>query len=190
MKKALFLLILSGGILLASRVRAQVKLAGGTLTNVSSVPIVISSYISNYDVFEVYFYGVTISNDGTGLLLQTSSNGTSYDNGSGNYAWNWENFDDAQSNASDVSMEVTGDIGNATGKSLSGKVYIFSPNSSSFFPLVPGEAAFVGNGANSYAEHSVTAGVRLAQQKTQAIQFSLTTGTFTTFTYKVIGYAN
>ena len=137
---------------------------------------------------QIWLDGI-VSDDGVGLKFRTSSDGgSSYDSTSGDYArLNWTIFatggSSLSSNTTDTEFDLLQMIGNATGESFAGNVVVFNPtathktNMTGYFASSPSDAS-VYQGWFGVAQ-------RLENAIVDAVEFSLTAGTFT-FDYVVL----
>jgi hypothetical protein len=110
---------------------------------------------ASFDEYELHFNSLTVNNDAIALWLRVSQDGgASFKSGAGNYYYGVLYFNTAtgtSGSAADIKIEVFRSIGNATGKSASGVIRIFSPASNTLHKLFQTDAVVRTAGAQERA---------------------------------------
>ena len=159
-----------------------ITISTGSINTQASSSISLTSFYNKYTIVELILYGLTVSANNTTLTMRVSSNGTSFDTGSGNYMWA-EGYSNTVNQAgaaggtgSDASIQIANSLGN--GSAIPSHIHVtgYNLSSTSSNPMFMIDAA-VSNGTTSMARLT-GAGQRLAAQVTEALQFTISSGTF------------
>jgi hypothetical protein len=117
------------------------RLAFGTVTDVASLDIGISTY-TGYRALVIRLDGYVPQTGGSNLLFRTSSDGSTFDDGASDYAWGaveWGAEDTpgfAEAGDASASSVVLGDFSNAAGEHASIEVEISLPFSASLYKRI------------------------------------------------------
>jgi len=152
---------------------------GGAWEFISSAEASASSSIaftdlsSDYIKYMVAIDGLDTPNTGTNLNMRTSSNnGSSYDSGSSDYAWDGDSVDSE--------ITIAESLGGAAGVGSSFNVYIGNPSETKWTYIYPVGAFYGGVSPPNV-------GVRKSTTAVNAILFFMSSSTLTSGTFKLYG---
>lgn len=136
--------------------------------------------------------------DSTMLTMRTSTdNGSTYDSGASDYAWNMmylnqvgsENseFDQADSFIQLVGDGGTNDMGTGTNEKGSGTIWIYNPSATKY-TFINSETFFFNQDLENTATY--VAGVRLSAADVDAVQLLMNTGNIASGEFTLYGVSN
>lgn len=169
---------------------------GGALKLLASVDADSDSSVNFIDLDDTYnsyyFTGsrITTGNNNAQLRIRTSSdNGSSFDSGSGAYAYirckHLSDSDISMSNSSSAThIKAGSSIGNVARESGNFSVYLFSPSSTDYTQVYITEIEVEGAGDVTVNSGS---GRRNSAAAVDAVQFFLNSGTFTSGHFRMYG---
>lgn len=174
---------------------------GGNFTLISSATASSSATISftglssTYDSYVVMISKLAPATDSVILYMRTSTNnGSSYDSGASDYAWNSSgcsinNTWDPEGSTGDSKISLVGDqaseeLGNAAGETCAGCVWIYKPSATEYCKI-----------KFDFCYHDITTniagvyggGVRLTAADVDAIQFYMSSGNISTGDFRLYG---
>lgn len=169
---------------------AMVKLAEGTVTAASSLPIVFTSY-TDYKHIRIVITNLRATFPiGPNLLMRFSTNGgSSYDSGGSDYAYgnmvaySTNNFANGATTGSSILLEST--ISHVAGSSFCEDITIYNWQETGERTMAIGE--FIKISSTTAISLGKNGGVRLASQDTNAVAFFLSGGDIATAKYTVYG---
>lgn len=185
--------------------KAQLDASGGgwvplqtqtVTTAVSSVDFT-SGIDSTYKAYVIIVDNLNVATDGADIWVRTSTNaGVSWDSGSGNYGYAMNEIEisgsvatsNTNGSSSDTKMVLNnGPQGTATGESMSFKIIISDPASTSDYTKIYFQGVYVDNFTELNAFYG--SGARLATADVDAIQFLASSGNITAGTFTLYGLA-
>ena len=187
---------IGGGIGGSSDSHGLVKIASGTASGASTQDIVLTSATS-YRAIKFFITNLSVSVDGAGVFLRTSSNGgSSYDSGASDYQWTYTGREEAAlSQGDDADSEIqlcgvgttaaTSGVGSAAGETFNAEVTLFDQTAAVRTQVQFSCTYWDASGTASLAFIS-GGGSRLSSADVDAIQFLPSSGTFS-FSYAVYG---
>ena len=176
MKRIFFSLLLLASLRGMAQTNSVDTAFSVTVSSATSLAINFGSFYTARH-FTIFVYNIVPATSGTSLLMLTSPDGSSYDNSSGNYTWEWNNKQGySQNSPSDVSITMSGGGGlqNSTGLMTCGVIEIYNPSGSSYYQNIHWDLAVAGTG-NSIAGVA-GAGGRLNQAIIKAIRLQMSSG--------------
>lgn len=185
MKKFILSILLIGSFLLTKAQNSVDTLASGSVSSAANMSINISAF-SSFRMIEIYYYDIVPVTSGSILNMLVSADGTTYDNGSGNYSWFWgNNAGFSENSASDVLARISGGGGlpNGTGQTTDGSMTIFGPGLTVGNPKIRGDMVVPG----SPVADVDFAATRLTLQTTKGIRFQMSSGNISG-KYLIVGY--
>lgn len=168
-----------------------VFLTSGTTTNAATCDIVLTSYYNLYNVIDIIFYGLQVITNNVTLIMRVSANGTTYDAAAASYSWATGYVNTVPGvgavggSASDTSVTLANVIANTASFQVTGKITLYSPNSSALHPNATWELVVPPNGGGLARTYG--GGFRLANQVTQAIRLLTSSGNITC-NWRAYGY--
>lgn len=178
---------------------------GGALTKIStatasaSASITFTGLSSTYFLYMIRYSNLAPATDATTLLLRTSTNnGSSWDTGASDYAWNLFQADQvgAESGAADTadsSITILGiaggtdEMGSGTNEAGSGVIYIYNPSAAKY-TFVNSEGIYF-NEATELILNTV-GGYRLTTTAVNGVQLLMDSGNIASGTFTLYGVKN
>lgn len=169
-------------------------LTSGTASAVASLTIDLSSYYNVYNSIEVDIYNLQSATDNVNFTMLVSTDGTTFDNASGNYQWQYNAANASPTGAASGTNSATmiqlmgGVVGSGALASAAHSAVVKANNLSSttLLPIFKFETTFVTTGA-FLTGSGLGSGTRTATQITKALRFQFSSGNITTASYRVIG---
>lgn len=165
-------------------------LASGSAAATATMDINLSNFYNLYSFIEVRFYGVIPATNNVTLQMLVSTDGTTFDNGAGNYQWDIGftvsgTLGSGLSSTSDTSITISTGVGNTAGQQANGVIRLYNMSNASLRPAMTYEAAIPVNGGTLAIVNG--AGEREAAQITKAIRLLMSSGNITG-TWRAYGY--
>ena len=168
---------------------ADIVLLATTTASGSSVDFTLQN--ATYSSYKFVLENVGVSNDNINLWMRSSTDGgSSFDSGSSNYRYSVLGYEDSNAAATsgiNTYMQLTSansTLGNAANEHVSGVVYCFNPADTEY-------TLFGFQLANIYVSSSaswgVGSGLRQSAADVDAVQFTLSAGTFNDGRIKMYG---
>lgn len=167
----------------ASSSGALVKLASAAANNAATIDFVNGTggvvLDGTYRSYILRLTNIIPQTDGADLIFRTSTNaGSSYDSGAGNYAYIGQGANTSSNidggSAASTSILLAGNLGNASGESLSGTLNIFNPANATVYTQVGGQMTFLN--ASTLISVNDISGVRLTNADVDAVRLLMTAG--------------
>jgi len=179
----------------SSSVTAGAMTKIGTATASASASISFTGLSSTYFLYILRFSDLQPATDATTLLFRTSTdNGSTYDSGASDYAWNSIGTNDGgtfdpEGSAGDTKISLIGDqsseeMGSGTNETASGYIWIFNPSGTdytkvfyafSYTDLVDDQCSVTGGGS------------RLSAADVDAIRLFMDSGNISTGNFRLYG---
>lgn len=151
-----------------------------------------SQLSATYDAYLIHLLQLVPATDGVSLKVRTdTSNGASFDSGSGNYSYtvqDQQNTAGVFNNAVTTSISLTSTsnvIGSASSEGISGLIFLVSRGSASRFPLFVWLAAYQDTSTN--LRFAVGGGSRDSAAAIDAVQLLFSSGNITSGTVRIYG---
>lgn len=170
-----------------------------TATYLGSFPISnqgtidIAPLSTNYAHFRIIMRMIPQTDARALQLLFSTDGGSTYDNGAGNYGWiNTETRDTPATNpagsASDTVIQLARTIGNGSNEGLFLDMMVFSPQVTTMWTRVSGNAVVITSDATPALWNVLFSGVRRATQDTDGLRFQMDSGNLLSGAYRIYGY--
>lgn len=171
-----------------------VKISSSTAS--SSASIDFNNLNSTYFLYMIQIYNVAPATDAVSMILRTSTNnGSSFDSGASDYAWNLfaGSPQTAEADGTANGIVLFGDpgsseeLGNGANEKVSGYVYIFNPSASKYtFILCQG---FYKKEDGNFIAHN-TGGYRLNTTAVNAVSLLMDSGNIASGDFTLYGVVN
>lgn len=159
------------------------SLTSGSVTGAATMDINFSSYYNTYNYFYLFVSTVPTTNN-VDLTMLTSTDGSTFDNSSGNYNWHYNYGDGSSAGQPDAVLKLAGNCGNAAGEHTDGTIIFMNPSNASYWPLFRWQVAESDAGSTNAPITGV--GARLSAQVLKALRLYYTSGNITG-SYKLFG---
>lgn len=173
---------------------SPIILSNGSTSASANLTVDLSSFYNIYNTIEVEVYAIQASTDNVSLNMLVSADGTTFDNTSGNYQYQYYSANAAPTSAaagtnSASAIQMAGGIvgsGALASATSSFVVRIDNPSSTSFLPILKFVLNYVTT-SNFVTASNVGTGTRVTAQITKALRFSFSSGNITA-SYRIKGY--
>jgi len=162
----------------------------------SSSEITFTGLSSTYDTYVIEMQGVQPATDGVIMYMQTSTdNGSTYDSGATDYAWNSSGTNDGgtidpEGSTGDTKIGLAGEqgseeLGNGTNETLAGNITIYKPSDTTY-TKVNFNLTYLDVAADN---NSLTGGgARLSAADVDAVRLYMSSGNIATGNFRLYGY--
>ena len=183
----------------SSSVTAGAMTKIGTATASASASISFTGLSSTYFLYILRFSDLQPATDATTLLFRTSTdNGSTYDSGASDYAWNLFQANESGSESgaadqSDSSITIMGEAGSSdemgtgTNEKGSGCIYIYNPSAAKY-TFINWEGVFFNEAAQWIMNNG--GGFRQSAADVDAIQLLMDSGNIASGTFVLYGVSN
>lgn len=170
-------------------------LTSGAVSAVANLTIDLSIFYNVYSTIQIDIYNLQSATDNVNFTMLVSTDGTTFDNTSGNYQWQYNAANASPTGAASGTNSAAfiqlmgGIVGSGALASAAHSVMVTANNLSSatLLPIFKFETTFVTTSA-FLSGSGLGTGTRTTGQITKALRFQFSSGNITTASYRVRGF--